>query len=148
MTKEEKMILNELQKGIPLEKRPFLKIANKLQLSEEKIIQGIYSLQEKGYIRRFGAIVDVNQLGVKSTLVGMKVRKEDMEKVANIVSSYEGVTHNYERDHIYNLWFTLMESSHEKLEETLKEIKERTKVEMIHLPSEKKHKTNVFFKFE
>ncbi|WP_129596110.1 Lrp/AsnC family transcriptional regulator [Anaerophilus nitritogenes] len=148
MTKEEKMILNELQKGIPLEKRPFLKIANKLCLSEEKIIRAIHSLKKKGYIRRFGAILDVNQLGVKSTLVGMKVRGEDVEKIANIVSSYEGVTHNYERDHIYNLWFTLMESSDERLEKTLKEIKERTKVEMIHLPSEKKHKTNVFFKFE
>lgn len=149
MTKLEKMILNEIQKGIPIEERPFLIIANKLNVSEKEVIDCINGLKEKNYIRRFGGILDVNKVGIVSTLLCMKVEKNDLERVSEIINEYEGVTHNYERDDEYNLWFTLMETSHDRLGKNIEDIKIKTGVkEILNLSTVKKHKTKVFFKFE
>lgn len=149
MTALQRLVLNELQGGIDISDRPFIKIAQKLNVSEEEVIDCVKELKNKNYIRRFGGIVDINKLGVVSTLLCMKIDKNDFERVVNIINQYEGVTHNYERDGEYNLWFTLMESSKERLEKTIEEIKERTKVkEILNLSTVKKHKTKVFFRFE
>jgi DNA-binding Lrp family transcriptional regulator len=149
MTNLQKMILNEIQKGIPLEERPFLVVAKKLNISEKEVIDCINELKEKNYIRRFGALLNVNKVGIVSTLICMKVEKKQLEKVAAIINEYEGVTHNYERDDEYNVWFTLMESSYERLEKNIEEIKERTGVkEILNLSNIKKYKTKVFFRFE
>lgn len=149
MTTLERQVLNEIQKGIPLVEQPFLVIGERLGISEAEVIDTIDSLKSKDYIRRFGGIVDVNKLGIKSTLVAMKVDENDLERVASIISEYKGVTHNYERDDTYNLWFTLMERSQEELEEKIGEIKRKTEVEeILSLPATYKHKTNVFFRFK
>jgi DNA-binding Lrp family transcriptional regulator len=149
MTNLQKMILNEIQKGIPLEERPFLIIAKKLNITENEVIDGINELKEKNYIRRFGALLNVNKVGIVSTLICMKVEKKQLEKVVTIINEYEGVTHNYERDDEYNVWFTLMESSYERLEKNIEEIKERTGVkDILNLSNVKKYKTKVFFRFE
>ncbi|MFZ5968446.1 MAG: Lrp/AsnC family transcriptional regulator [Bacillota bacterium] len=147
MTALEKQVLNELQKGIPLVERPFLEIGQRIGISEEEVIDMVDSLKAKNYVRRFGGILDVNKLGINSTLIAMKV-EEDIERVAGIINTYKGVTHNYERQDEYNLWFTLMEKSQEELEAVINEIKEKTKVnKMLCLPSVNKHKTAVFFRF-
>lgn len=149
MRNSEKMILNEIQKGIPLEERPFLTIAKKLNISEKEVIDCINELKEKNYIRRFGGLLNVNKMGIVSTLICMKVEKKYLEKVVEIINEYEGVTHNYERDDEYNVWFTLMESSYERLEKNIEEIKEKTGIkDILNLSSVKKYKTKVFFRFE
>lgn len=149
MTALQRLVLNELQGGIDISDRPFIKVAQKLNVSEDEVIDCIKELKDKNYIRRFGGIADINKLGVVSTLLCMKIDKNDFERVVNIINQYEGVTHNYERHGEYNLWFTLMESSRERLEKTIEEIKERTKVkDILNLSTVKKHKTKVFFRFE
>lgn len=149
MTALERQVLNEIQKGIPLVEQPFLLIGQNLGIGEDQVIAIIDSLKAKDYIRRFGGIVDVNKLGVRSTLMAMKVDKTDLERVASIINEYKGVTHNYERDDYYNLWFTLMEKSQEELESKICEIKRKTEVEeILYLPATHKYKTNVFFRFK
>lgn len=149
MTKLQRIVLNELQSGIDIDERPFIKIAKKLNISENEVIDCVKELKDKNYIRRFGGIVDINKLGVVSTLLCMRVGKNEFERVVNVINQYEGVTHNYKRDGKYNLWFTLMESSWGALEETIEEIKERTGIkDMLNLSTVKKHKTKVIFRFE
>ncbi len=144
----DKIILNEIQEGIPLESRPFQKIGEKLGIKEEEIVRRINALKEKGYIRRFGGMFDSEKLGLVSTLVGMKVEK-DLSFVAKVVSEYPGVTHNYERKDTYNIWFTLTGSSKEEIENILTEIKKKTGVEdMLNLPSIHKHKVKLYLHFE
>lgn len=143
----DKMILNEIQKGIPIEKRPFKNIALNLNISEDDVVCRINKLKEDGYIRRFGGMFNSEELGLTSTLVAVKV-KEDIENVAKIINEYEGVTHNYQREDEYNLWFTLMASSQEEIEIILKEIKEKTNVDdLLSLPSVNKHKVHVYLNF-
>ncbi|AOT69166.1 Lrp/AsnC family transcriptional regulator [Geosporobacter ferrireducens] len=149
MTEIEKLVLNELQKGIPLVERPFMIIGEKLRISEDAVIDIVNVLKRKDYIRRFGGILDVNKLDVKSILIGMKVEPQDIKRVTTLINAYKGVTHNYERKDDYNLWFTLMEQSQKKLNETIAEIRVKTGVkEMLCLPSIKKYKTSVFFRFD
>ncbi|WZL72689.1 AsnC family transcriptional regulator [Clostridiaceae bacterium 35-E11] len=138
-------ILNEMQKGIPLTARPFLTIAEKFNIQEEEVLERIQRLKNNGYIRRFGGIFDQQKLGCVSTLVGMQVKK-DIDKVASIVSQYPQVTHNYERKHPYNLWFTLIASSQEEIDKILNEIKTKTGItEILNLPAKEKYKTQVYF---
>lgn len=148
MNELEIMVLNRLQEGIPLQRRPFSIIADELGIKEDDVISSMDSLRKKGYIRRFGAIVDINEMGVKSILVGMKVSEEDFEEAGRIISEYPGVTHNYRRDHGYNIWFTLMEADVQKLESRLEEIRTRVKpLKHVYLKSKKKYKTKVVFDF-
>jgi len=79
----------------------------------------------------------------------MKVPEEKLEDVAKIVNSYHGVTHNYLRDFEYNMWFTVIAPSHEDLESTLEEIKERTNIDdLLNLPAVNFYKINVNFQLK
>ncbi|MEJ8555114.1 siroheme decarboxylase subunit alpha [Tepidibacter sp. Z1-5] len=143
----DKLILNEVQDGIPIEKNPFKNISNKLNITEDEIVERINRLKQNGYIRRFGGIFDSQRIGIKSTLVAVK--SKDVENTSKIINEYSGVTHNYQRDDDYNIWFTLMASSKEELENIFKEIKERIKCEdMISLSCINKHKVKVYLDFD
>jgi siroheme decarboxylase len=148
MNSVEKLILNELQEGIPLVERPFLEIANRLNILEEDVIDCLEKFKQSDIIRRVGGILDVNKIGIVSTLACMKVPNEDVEKVTKIINSYEGITHNYERAEEYNIWFTVMENSKAQLHRTIESIIAETEMsDLIVLPSVKKYKTKVYLKF-
>lgn len=131
MDRESKEILNLIQNEFPLDDRPFLKIANKLNTTEEKVINTINKLKNKGYVRRIGGIFDSKKLGYCSLLCAVKVPDERIPEVAKLISDYKGVTHNYERNNDYNLWFTVTAPSQEDIKNFLKDIKERTGIEEI-----------------
>ncbi|TLX96322.1 MAG: Lrp/AsnC family transcriptional regulator [Thaumarchaeota archaeon] len=107
MDKLDKEILNEIQWTFPLVLRPYSEIAKKFHISDEEIMQRLRMLKEKGIIRQLSAIFDTRKLGYKSALVAMAIEPEKLERVANQINRHPGVSHNYERNHEYNLWFTL-----------------------------------------
>ncbi|MHB1347310.1 MAG: siroheme decarboxylase subunit alpha [Candidatus Humimicrobiaceae bacterium] len=145
----DKKILDIIQQGIPVEKRPFLRIAEKLNLSETELIKRIQYLKEQGIIRRFGGKFDSQRLGYRSLLVAAKVPEKKLVATAEILNRYTGVTHNYQRNHSYNLWFTLTASSERRLYKLLEIFKQETGIdEMIPLPALKKFKNQVHFKMD
>lgn len=147
MNDMQKEIMNHIQEGISIKERPYKDLSNKIGISEEEIVNQIKDMKEKGYIRRFGAITDINMMGISSTLVGLMVDEEYMESVARKIAEFEGVTHNYERKDDFNLWFTLMEKDSEEIERKLDIISNFQGVkECINLPAVKKYKTKVVFK--
>ena len=103
----DKKILNEIQWYFPLTDRPFLEIAKKHDITEEEIIQRIISLKKNGLIRQINAIFDTRRLGYKSALIAFAVEPSKIDEVANEVNKNPGVSHNYERNHEFNMWFTL-----------------------------------------
>lgn len=136
MDRESKEILNLIQNEFPLDDRPFLKIANKLNTTEEKVINTINKLKNKGYVRRIGGIFDSKKLGYCSLLCAVKVPDERISEVAKLISDYKGVTHNYKRNNDYNLWFTVTAPSQEDIKNFLKDIKVCTGVdEILELPA-------------
>jgi len=107
MDKLDKEILNEIQWTFPLVPRPYSKIAKKFHVTNEEIMQRLRTLKETGILRQLSAIFDTRRLGYKSALVAMAIEPEKLERVANQINRHPGVSHNYERNHEYNLWFTL-----------------------------------------
>jgi siroheme decarboxylase len=103
----DKQILNDIQWTFPLVERPFLELAKEYHISEEQFIERIKKLKDIGIIRQISAIFDTRKLGYKSALVAFAVEENKIEDVANEINKHPGVSHNYERNHEYNLWFTL-----------------------------------------
>jgi len=103
----DKQLLNEIQWTFPLSSRPYLEIATKHGLTEEDVMKRISLMKLIGLIRQINAIFDTRKLGYKSALVAFAVKKERLDSVALQVNKHPGVSHNYERDHEFNMWFTL-----------------------------------------
>jgi siroheme decarboxylase len=99
-------ILTILQEGIDLVERPFEAIGQKAGLSEDEVMLRIEELK-KGTIRQISAIFDTRTLGYSSSLVAARVNPERLDEAAEIINRHPGVTHNYKRNHDFNLWFTL-----------------------------------------
>ena len=103
----DKEILNEIQWTFPLTPKPFDDIAKKFETTPEIIKERLVNLKKIGVLRQLSAIFDTRRLGYKSSLVAMEIESDKLESVANQINRHPGVSHNYERDHQFNLWFTL-----------------------------------------
>ena len=146
MDEMDRMILNEIQSHFPIEARPYQVLGEKLGCSEEEVLQRVQDLKDREVIRRIGANCNSRKLGYTSTLCAAKVPSRLMARFVEVVNSYMGVTHNYRRDHDYNIWFTLIAPSEEKIERILREIVELTEVgEVMSLPAERLFKIQVDF---
>jgi DNA-binding Lrp family transcriptional regulator len=103
----DKEILNEIQWTFPLVSQPYHEIAKKFDVSVEDIKKRLTNLKKIGILRQLSAIFDTRRLGYKSSLVAMKIDPDKLDYVAQQINRHPGVSHNYERNHEFNLWFTL-----------------------------------------
>ena len=103
----DKELLNEIQWTFPLVTRPFDAIAKKFDTTSEIVKERLNNLKEIGVLRQLSAIFDTRKLGYTSSLVAMEIEHDQLESVANQINRHPGVSHNYEREHQFNLWFTL-----------------------------------------
>jgi DNA-binding Lrp family transcriptional regulator len=124
----DKKILNILQKEFPLEERPFLIVAQRCGISEDEALIRIQKMKDEGIIRRIGAVFDGTKLGRVSTLCAARVPEDKLENFVNIVNANKGVTHNYQRNNEYNVWFTLNAATLQEIESFLAGLKEKTGV--------------------
>ncbi|MBM3905368.1 MAG: Lrp/AsnC family transcriptional regulator [Thaumarchaeota archaeon] len=100
-------ILNEIQWSFPLVLEPYRVLAEKFNITHEEMKKRITNLKSTGVLRQLSAIFDTRRLGYKSSLVAMAIAPDKLDYVANQINRHPGVSHNYERNHEYNLWFTL-----------------------------------------
>jgi DNA-binding Lrp family transcriptional regulator len=146
MNETDKRLLDIIQDDFPLIREPFEEIASLLHISPNDVIMRLKRLKNDSMIRRIGATLDSKKLGYCSTLCAMKVPHHRVDEVAQIVNEYIGVTHNYIRDHDYNMWFTITAKSQQKLRRTMEEIKEGSGInELIDLPAIRVFKIRVRF---
>jgi len=103
----DKEILNEIQWTFPLVSQPYHEIAKKFGVSADEMKKRLTQLKKSGVLRQLSAIFDTRKLGYKSSLVAMEIESDKLEYVASQINRHPGVSHNYERDHKFNLWFTL-----------------------------------------
>jgi len=103
----DRRLLNLIQKDFPLVARPFAAIGEQLGISEEDVLARARRLKKGEVIRQISAIFDSRRLGYSSTLVTMDIPEEHIDESASRISQHSGVSHNYKRDHSFNLWFTL-----------------------------------------
>ena len=146
MDDTDKTILTAIQADLQIDERPFDVLARHLGLAAEDVLARVLSLSADGYLRRIGPIFDSRSLGYISTLVAARVPPERLKEVAERASALAGVTHNYERRHAYNLWFTLTEPSREALTRTIERLRRETGIPHFYsLPALAVYKIRVKF---
>jgi len=149
MDEVEKNILNQIQSNFPITSRPYMAIGKRLHLSEQEVMERVKKLKEDGIIRRIGGNFHSRHLNYTSTLVAAKVPEEKIEHFVAVVNRYPGVTHNYLRNHTYNIWFTFIAENMDTIDAILKGISEETGVtEIRSLPAVKTFKIRVDFEVE
>jgi DNA-binding Lrp family transcriptional regulator len=147
MDEIDRVILNRIQSDFPLTSRPFLEIGQGAGISEQEALDRIKRLKQKGIIRRVGAEFNSRKLGYASTLCAARVAEEEVPRFVELINSYPGVTHNYRRKHRYNIWFTFIADSKEKIGQYLKEIRDRSGVsDILDLPALRLFKLKVDLK--
>ncbi len=127
----DRQLLNVMQKDFPVCEQPFLEIGKKLNIGEKEVLARIQKLKSDGLIRRIGGVFNSKNMGYKSSLLAAKVPLEKLEPAASYINRFPGVTHNYQRSHSYNLWFTLSASSPEKFNQIIGLIKKNTGIKDI-----------------
>ncbi len=139
-------LLSIIQKRFPLVAKPFVVIAEELGTDEDTIIKLILEEKNNNIIRQISPIFDTKRLGYSSSLVSFKVRREDIDNAVEVINAHPGVSHNYEREHTFNIWFTLAVAPDSKfaLKKTVELLaKEANAMEYIMLPTLKLFKISV-----
>jgi DNA-binding Lrp family transcriptional regulator len=142
----DRAILNLIQSDFPITPRPYLAIAQRLGFSENDVIKRLDRLKKRGIIRRIGGNFVPEKLGFISTLCAARVPEDKIQSFAKAVNRYPGVTHNYQRDNKYNVWFTFIAPSMKEIEENLENISRQTGIKkIINLPATKVFKIRAHF---
>lgn len=162
-------LLDRVQRGVPLVERPFAAVAAELahdgitveageytgaqtgaaggDRGELAVIARLGRLQRERLIRRLGPVMDSRALGYTGTLCGAVVAPAELESVAAAVAAYPGVTHSYEREDCFNLWFTVLAPGRKAVVRLVCEIRALAGVEtLVELPMEQQYKINVQFR--
>jgi len=139
-------LLFQMQNSFPMVQRPFEVIGEALGISKKEVLAMVQELKDEQIIRQTSAIFDTKRLGYKSSLVAFKVDEDEVEEAATIINAHPGVSHNYLRNHDYNIWFTMAVAPDSQLglEKTIEILKERTGAkDAIILPTLKMFKISV-----
>jgi len=128
-----RQLLDHYQRGFPLSPTPYKEVADRLGVSEEAVLEELAVLKEEGTLSRVGPVFKPHSVGA-STLAALSVESERLEEVASVVSAFDEVNHNYEREHRFNLWFVVTAPDNERVQAVLDEIAEKTGTEVLNLP--------------
>ena len=131
----EKRVLSAIQAYLPVDEQPYDALGERLNFPGGTVLCTVAGLKARGIIRRVGPVFDSKRLGYISTLVAAAVPPDKLDETAALVSALAGVTHNYRRDHRFNLWFTLTSPSADGIEQTLADLRDKTGAEFHSLPA-------------
>ena len=144
---QDRQLLNEIQTDFPVEPHPYRVLGDRIGMDEAEVLTRITNLREEGIIRRMGASINSRRIGFVSTLLAARVPREKFDSFVEIVNSCPGVTHNYERRHEYNVWFTLIAQSEGEKKDIIRDLTVRTGIQILEFPAEKIFKIRVDFRF-
>jgi len=134
MDATDRRIINTLQSGIPVCDRPFEQAANALDIDEDTLIQRLIRLRKQGMLSRIGPMYHAERMGGGLTLAAMRVPKKELDRVAAQVNAFDEVAHNYERDHVFNMWFVLATETVDGIADTLSMIEKTTGYPVYNMP--------------
>jgi DNA-binding Lrp family transcriptional regulator len=107
ITDADAQLLNAVQWSFPLDAQPYAVLGERLGLSEAEVIDRLRDVKAEGVLRQLSAIFDTRALGYTSALIAAKVDPDHIDEAAEAINQHPGVSHNYKRNHDYNLWYTL-----------------------------------------
>ncbi len=134
MDELDRAIINTLQDGLSVCERPYASAAEGLGISEDTLIERLKRLLADGVLSRFGPMYDAERMGGAFSLCAMRVDAADFDRVSAQVNVFPEVAHNYERDHVFNMWFVLATESPRRVDEVIEEIRSRTGYPVFNMP--------------
>ena len=108
-------IITQLQMDLPLEANPYQVIAQRLDIDAELLFKRVEALLDIGTIRRIGASIDSRMIGYSSTLAAIRVSDDQVDPACKLIDACPEITHSYLRSNEYNIWFTVIASSKERV---------------------------------
>lgn len=142
------VLLNALQEDLPLVPNPWETIGSGIGIPGDEFLARLKIMAETGIIIGISPILEQRKGTLVSTLIALRVPDEKIAGIASIVNEYPEVSHNFRRNHEYNLWFTLAAVSHNRIDEIVDEIISRTGVspdDMLNLKTDRRYKIDVKF---
>jgi siroheme decarboxylase len=135
LSDQDKQLLNLMQGSFPLEPRPYLQVATEMGVPEDAVLARVQELIDERIIRQVTPIFDTRALGYQSMLVAAKVDADNPHRPAQVINAHPGVSHNYLRNHEFNLWFTIATEPDSKLglEGTLDVLAEEAGAESVRM---------------
>lgn len=107
MDQIDQQLLNEMQDRFPTVPAPFAALAARVGVDERTVLERLAALRASGILRQVSPIFDTKALGYATSLVAMRVPAERLQAAAEVVNAHPGVSHNYRRNHEFNMWFTI-----------------------------------------
>jgi siroheme decarboxylase len=126
LTDQDRELLNAVQWDFPLEPRPFAALGDRLGLTEPEVRARVAAVKSAGVLRQLSAIFDTRALGYHSSLVAARIDADRVDDAAATISAHPGVSHNYKRNHAFNLWYTIAVPPGESLDEHLEVLHEQS----------------------
>ena len=130
----DRLLINRLQDGLPLEHAPVARIAREAGLPETEVVDRITHLREIGAITRFGPFIDAEAMGGAFCLCAMAVPPDRFDEVMTLVNALPEVAHNYERLHRLNMWFVLACEKPDQIAEAAVRIEGETGLQVLRFP--------------
>ncbi len=142
----EEHILDIIQSDFPLTVRPYSAIGRIVGENEDEVLNILQSLKTRNIIRQISAIFNGKFLGFNTALISFQLPEQALENAARIVNAHPGVSHNYQREHPFNLWFTLSVPDELNLEQHVRTLARRASCAcFLYLPGVKTFKRRVQF---
>lgn len=142
----DRKLLNLIQTEFPLSREPFAYLAHHLHTGVDDVIGCIGQLKDRGIIRLIGPVIDSRSLGFHTTLMAMQVAEASLKQAEQVIAEHPGVSHGYEREHQFNVWFTLALPPTSYIETELQRLTQSTGAEIaFSLPVVKMFKIGAYF---
>jgi len=142
----DRVLLNQIQTRFPVEANPYRTLGELANVTEQEAYEHIQGLRREGVIRRLGGVFDSHKLGYTSTLCAAKVPEDKIPILTDFLAALPGVTHNYLRNHEYNMWFTVIAPEQAGVERILTQAREISGIQAIYsLPALRMFKIKVDF---
>jgi len=129
-------LVNCLQEGLPVCQRPYDKVAASLGLSVDELLSRVQRLLDDRVLTRFGPMFNAENLGGALSLCAMQVPQDRYDEIADLVNAFPEVAHNYERDHLLNMWFVIATERPEQAGTVLAEIEQVTGCRVYDMPKQ------------
>ena len=134
LTDQEHQLLLAIQDGLPLVPRPYAEVAERIGTSEERVLDLVVSLLQRGAIKRIGAVPNPHALGITANGMAVwDVPDERASEVGRRLGRMPEVTHCYRRPRRppawpYNLFAMIHGRSRQEVQEIVARISEELNI--------------------
>lgn len=140
-------LVDNYQRGFPVCEQPFVAVGEALGALESEVIEAIEEINAVGALSRLGPVFDHKKAG-SSTLAAIAAPEEKLQEVADVVSAFAEVNHNYAREHDFNIWFVVTAGDQDQLETVLDRIEIACGYPVMSLPMERSFHIDLGFKVD